>query len=303
MVQEVLEFLRPRPGGIYLDGTVGTGGHAEALLTHSSPAGTVIGIDTDAESLDVARDRLAPFGKRVLLLHGRYEDAPTLLREHGISKVHGVVLDLGLSSYQLEMPGRGFSFQKRDPLDMRMDRTQGYTALEFLKTVSARELASILREFGEERRANQIARAIVRGISERTAASTQELAASVCSTLPKGARRQRIHPATRTFQALRIVINRELEALRGALDALPSLIREGGRCCIISFHSLEDRIVKQGFSAWEKGCTCAPDLPMCVCGKTPVGRLVRRKVIRPAQEEVLRNPRARSARMRVIEKV
>jgi 16S rRNA (cytosine1402-N4)-methyltransferase len=301
LVQEVIEFLRPQPKGIYLDGTVGTGGHAEVLLTHSSPTGRVIGIDTDRESLEVARQRLARFGERVTLFHGRYEEAGSFLKSLGLTKVHGVLLDLGLSSYQLEMPGRGFSFQREDPLDMRMDRSQGSTASEFLKTISEKELAETLRDYGEERWARRIARATVKRFSAMTSPTAKDLAEIVLSAIPPGRRRQRIHPATRTFQALRIALNRELEALREILNLLPSLMYAGGRACIISFHSLEDRIVKHYFSAWEKGCLYGSDASPPVDKGVPLGHLVHRKVIRPTYEEILRNPRARSARMRVIE--
>jgi 16S rRNA (cytosine1402-N4)-methyltransferase len=302
MVQEIIKFLEPRPCRTYLDATVGTGGHTHAILDQSAPTGRVIGIDTDGESLNVARQRLAPFGERVILVHARYEEAGSILKGLGISGVDGVVLDLGMSSYQLETPGRGFSFQVDDPLDMRMDRTQAHSAFEFLRALPERDLADVLRNYGEERWASRIARAIARALSGNAAPTTRELAHIVRSAIPPERRRQRIHPATRTFQAVRIAVNRETEGLQNFLTVLPDLIHKGGRLCVLSFHSLEDRIVKQRFVAWERGCAYGLGSTSYGPRGIPVGHVLERKVIRPSRDEVFRNPRARSARLRVIER-
>jgi len=292
LVEEVIAFMRPEADKTYLDATVGTGGHAEALLARSSPTGRLIGIDTDAESLEIARQRLAPFGDRAVLVHGRYEEADSVLHGLGVSMVDGIVLDLGLSSYQLAAPGRGFSFQRDEPLDMRMDRSTGATAGDLLRRLSAGELARLLREYGEERWAARIGKGLVDRLAGTKDATTRDVVEAIMGILPPRARRQRIHPATRTFQALRIAVNRELEALEVFLGKLPFLLSQGGRACIISFHSLEDRLVKRACAAWVRGTSQG-----LVC------RPVHKKAIRPSQEEVARNPRARSARMRVIERV
>ncbi len=291
LVREVLAFMKPRQGGIYLDGTVGTGGHTEAILTCSAPTGRVIAIDTDGESLEIARHRLAPFGERVHFVHGRYEEADVILEHMGISGVDGILLDLGVSTYQLEWSGRGFSFQKNEPLDMRMDTSRGRPAWEVLHSLSKKDLSNIIREWGEERWAGRIGDALAKGLPRKGEVTTREVVELIVKALPRSARRQRIHPATRTFQALRIAVNRELEALELFLHKLPGMLREGGCACIISFHSLEDRMVKRSAAAWKKH----PQGSLC--------RFVHNKVIRPRHDEVVRNPRARSARMRVIEKV
>lgn len=292
LVEEIIAFMMPEADKTYLDATVGTGGHAEALLARSAPTGRLVGIDTDAESLEIARQRLAPFGDRAVLVQGRYEDADSILHDLGLSQVDGIVVDLGLSSYQLAAPGRGFSFQRDEPLDMRMDRSTGATAVGLLRTLSAGELAKLLREYGEERWAGRISKGLLERLSCKEEMTTRDVVEAIMGTLPPRARRQRIHPATRTFQALRIAVNRELEALEVFLVKLPSLLSEGGRACIISFHSLEDRMVKRACAAWAKGSS-----------EGRVCRPVHKKAIRPSQEEVSRNPRARSARMRVIERV
>ncbi len=294
MLEEVLRFLEPKPGGVYLDGTLGTGGHAEALLEASAPDGRVIGIDADPETLEIARERLSPFGDRLLLLHGRYEHSRDLLLRHGIEKVHGVLLDLGISRVQLELPARGFSFSRDDPLDMRMDRTQGEPLSALLRHLSEERMVELFRACGEGRWARRIAGAIVRRARRGELATTRELAETVLKALPGPPRRRRIHPATRVFLALRILVNRELEAVETFLETLPDILCEGGRCGILSFHSLEDRIVKEKFRAWESRPGEA--------GGALFRRLTK-KVIRPTPEEVARNRLARSARLRVVEKL
>ena len=304
MLEEVVGFLEPSPGKVYLDGTLGTGGHAEALLEKSAPTGKVVGIDADAESIEIARERLAPYGDRILLVHGRYEQARDILSQHGLSKVDGVLLDLGISRVQLEMSERGFSFSREGPLDMRMDRTCGVPADRFLQGLPEDQMALLFRTYGEERWARRIARAIVRRRKERgDISTTRELVETVLRAIPRQTRRARIHPATRVFLALRIAVNRELESLEEFLADLPDILRQGGRCCILSFHSLEDRIVKQRFRNWERP-PVDPSIPEDDSRKQePLLRQVRRKVLRPQEEEVLRNPLARSAKLRVAERL
>jgi len=289
LVREVMAFLEPMPDRSYLDGTLGTGGHAEALLQGSTPTGKVFGIDADADSLGIARERLAGYGDRIVFIHARFDQARSVLSEQGVDKVHGIVLDLGISKIQLEMPGRGFSFSRDDPLDMRMDRTRGLTAAQLLNRLSEEEMAHLFHTYGEERWARRIARAVVTTRKSRgEIRTTLEFAQTILRARPKNARRHaRIHPATRCFQALRIAVNRELESLEVFLADLPDLLHKGGRCCIIAFHSLEDRIVKHKFRDWEGD----------------LFRRLRKKVVRPEREEVLKNRLSRSARLRIVERL
>ncbi len=308
MLEEIVGFLNPAPQKIYLDGTLGTGGHADAFLQKSAPSGRVIGIDADAESLPLARERLAHHGNRITFVHGQYEDAKKILSEQGIACVHGVLLDLGISRIQLEMPERGFSFLRDDPLDMRMDRTQGLSAEQLLQRLSEEQMANLFYTYGEERLSRRIAGAIVyRRKIKGHISTTKELVEVVLQARPKKARRSRIHPATRVFMALRIAVNRELEALEKFLTDLPDLLCQGGRCCILSFHSLEDRIVKLRFQRWERGCRCQDISQPCTCderaGDKPVLRRIQKKIVRPQQEEIARNPLARSAKLRIAERL
>jgi len=304
MVEEVIRFLEPSPDRVYLDGTLGTGGHAEAVLKMSAPTGRVVGIDADSESLEIARKRLEPYGDRIVFAHARYEDARSILAGHGVQRVHGALLDLGISKVQLEMKGRGFSFSREDPLDMRMDRTRGPSAAEILARMPEDGIVQLFRTYGEERWAGRIARAIVeRRRTHGKVDSSLELADTIRSAVPARFRRARIHPATRCFQALRIEVNRELEALDRFLGDLPDLLEAGGRCCILSFHSLEDRMVKQRFRQLEQGAAGAETGgsadPHLQAGRF---RRVCKKVLRPSREEILANPLSRSAKLRVLER-
>jgi 16S rRNA (cytosine1402-N4)-methyltransferase len=281
----MLEALIPRSGAIYLDGTLGAGGYAEAILRASSPAGTVVGLDLDPKAVERSARRLAEFGDRFKPMQGGFQQAPALLASLGIDRIDGAVLDLGLSSNQLEDPQRGFSFQFSGPLDMRFDTDSDRTLLEYLRTTSREELEATLSTYGEERFSRRIARGIIDARDRGKLATTRDLAHVVTRLSPR--RRSRIHPATRTFQALRIAVNDELENLERALERIPPLIKPGGRFCIVSYHSLEDRRVKLSFR--EK--------------KRERGRwvLVTSKPIRPSEEERRANPRSRSARLRVLE--
>ena len=303
MLREVLESLDLKPGGIYVDGTVGGGGHAQGILTATAPDGILVGIDRDDEALAETGRVLEPFGKRKVLVKGDYADLEGILSGLGIERVDGIVLDLGVSSHQLETAERGFSFTKPAPLDMRMDRDATRTARQIVNTTDARELKRILHLYGEELLAGRIARAIVERRKAGPIETTDELAAIVASAMPARMSHGRIHPATRTFQALRIAVNDELTSLdRGIASGIDHL-KEGGRFSVISFHSLEDRMVKDLFRDASRGCTCPPDLPVCACGGKPRLRVITRKPLRPGEDEVDRNPRARSAKLRTAERI
>jgi 16S rRNA (cytosine1402-N4)-methyltransferase len=303
LIREVLESLVLKPGGIYVDGTVGGGGHAQAILAATAPDGIVIGIDRDDDALSESARVLEAFGARTFLVKGNYADMKGILSRLGMERVDGIVLDLGVSSHQLETAGRGFSFTKPAPLDMRMDRDAPWTARELVNTADPRELKRILREYGEELQAGRIARAIVERRKAGPIETTDELAGIIASAMPARMSHGRIHPATRTFQALRIAVNDELESLhRGIASGIDSL-KEGGRFSVISFHSLEDRMVKDLFRDASRGCRCPPDLPVCACGGRPRLRVITRKPVRPGEEEVEHNPRARSAKLRTAERI
>jgi 16S rRNA (cytosine1402-N4)-methyltransferase len=303
MVREVVASLRCRAGALYVDGTVGGGGHAEEILRSSEPDGRLIGIDTDEEALEEAAKRLAPFKKRVVLVKGNFVDMDTILAELNIGKLDGILLDLGVSSHQLDTARRGFSFTLDAPLDMRMDPSRGSSAYDLIGKLSEEELEKVIREYGEERMARRIARSIVENRRAAPIKTTADLAAAVIRAFPPEAGRQKIHPATRTFQALRIAVNDELTGLRHAIAGGAQRLKPGGRFSVISFHSLEDRIVKGAFRVGEKGCTCPPDFPVCACGRTPTLKVVNRKPIVPGAAEISRNPRSRSAKLRTVERI
>ena len=296
LYQEVLDGLRIKPGGRYLDGTVGGGGHARGILVASAPDGDFLGIDADPMAVALAGERLAEFGERVALVQGNFADLEEIALEHGFCPVDGILLDLGLSSLQLEAEGRGFSFQLDGPLDMRFDPSQATTAADLVNGLSMEELADILFRYGEEPRSRRVARSIVAG---RPINTTGELAALVCAVAPAIGRRRRLHPATRTFQALRMAVNEEQECLAEALPQALRLLAPGGRLVVISFHSLEDRLAKQFFRNEARDCLCPPEVPVCTCGHRAALGIVTKKPIRPSDEEVAANPRSRSAKLRI----
>ena len=301
LLEECLQALDIKPAGTYLDGTLGRAGHALELLRRL-PAGRFGGIDRDVPAIEAARERLAAYAGRVTLLHGNFRDLGDLLREAGISRVDGMLFDLGVSSPQLDEPRRGFSYMHDAPLDMRMDETEALDAFQVVNTWSGDELRRILYEYGEERYAPRIAQAIVRRRQESPIRTTGELAEVIRSAMPAAALREKQHPAKRSFQAIRIAVNGELEALPPMLEAAVENLAPGGRLAVITFHSLEDRIVKQAMRTLATGCTCPPEFPVCVCGKKPKLRLVTRKPIVSGREELEGNPRARSAKLRVAER-
>jgi 16S rRNA (cytosine1402-N4)-methyltransferase len=300
MPAEVLSCLQPKPGEVFLDGTVGGGGHSRLILEATAPNGKLIGLDRDPDALKEAAEVLAPFGERVVLLHRNFSEIGQVLAETGIDALDGLLLDLGVSSYQLDAPHRGFSFRNDAPLDMRMDPTTGATAAEILSEYDAEDLARIFRDFGEERHARRIARRIVQVRGQKPLLTTRQLAELVEDSVPKGRVPARIHPATRVFQALRIAVNRELEHVeKGLREGLASL-RPGGRMAVISFHSLEDRIVKHLFRQEAKDCLCPPGLPVCACGHQARVDLLTSRGLRAGEQEVDENPRARSAILRAV---
>ena len=293
LVGEVVLALRPQANGVYVDATLGEGGHAEALLRASVPSGRVIGIDRDAEVLRIARQRLTVFGSRVDIVHGHAAQLRSILETLEVPQVDGILLDLGVSSYQLETAERGFSFAREGPLDMRMDRRVEPTAATLVNTLGEGELANLIRRYGEEHWARRIARAIVRARRRAPLRTTQDLAAIITQVIPSGARPLRIHPATRTFQALRIAVNQELSALEGSLKVAIACLRSGGRLCVIAYHSLEDRIVKRTFQAYATSQE----------NSLPQVRLLTKKPVTSTLTERQINPRARSAKLRVLERV
>ena len=303
MPDEVVYFLKCESGGLYIDGTLGGGGHTARILEAAEPDGRVIGIDHDEDAINEARENLKNYISRVTTVKGNFADIKGILGEMGITGVNGIVLDLGVSSYHLEKPERGFSFRFEGPLDMRMDRSKDRTAREIVNKLREKELADIFRQYGEERWANKIAKAIVKRRKVGQITTTTELADIVCSSIPARYHPRDIHPATRTFQALRIVVNDELRNLERAIDDGVHLIKSGGRFVVISFHSLEDRVVKERFRALERGCICPLDFPECRCGKKPVLRIITKKPVIPSPAEIMSNPRARSAKMRAAERI
>ena len=302
LLREALEALAVSPGGFWIDGTVGAGGHAEAILRATAPDGRLLACDRDAQAVESARKRLAPFGDRVLLRHADYRRLPALLDEIGTGKVSGFLLDLGISSSQIDDPGRGFSFRKDGPLDMRIDRSQTTTAADLVNTLPEDRLAAILKEYGEDRAAKRVARAVTRARARAPILTTGRLAEIVAAAVPSHGP-SRIHPATRAFQALRIAVNRELEGLDRLLEEAAARLEPGGRIAVISFHSLEDRVVKRTFRGLTRRCVCPRDLPVCACGRPGIVRLVTPRAVRPSAEEERSNPRSRSARLRAAERL
>ena len=301
--EEVIQFLNPRPGGIYVDGTLGGAGHARLILERCTPGGMLIGIDQDREALQAAGQRLADFGTAARLVHGNFGELEQHLDRLGNPALDGFILDLGVSSHQLDSAGRGFSFQQDAPLDMRMDTSCGETAADLLNDLPEPELERIIRDYGEERWAKRIAAFIVRARQEAPLATTLQLVDIIKGAVPKAKWDERIHPATRTFQAVRIAVNRELESLEKGLRAALDRLKPGGRGVVISFHSLEDRIVKHIFREYATGCTCPRNFPVCACNNKPRVRVLTGRPVTATGQEIDVNPRSRSAKLRAIEKL
>ena len=301
LLEETIENLNIRPDGIYVDGTLGGGGHALEVVKQLSDKGRFYGIDQDDAAIAAAGERLSAYQDKITLIRSNYCHMQTVLAECGVTKVDGIVLDLGVSSYQLDTEERGFSYRFDTELDMRMDRRQSLTAKDIVNGYAEMELFRIIRDYGEDQFAKNIAKHIVKAREEKAIETTGELNEIIKAAIP-AKMRQNGHPSKKTFQAIRIECNRELEVLRDSLDTMMEMLNPGGRLCIITFHSLEDRIVKSAFKKQENPCTCPPEFPVCVCGKKPLGKVITKKPILPSAEELSENSRSKSAKLRVFEK-
>ncbi|TAN60093.1 16S rRNA (cytosine(1402)-N(4))-methyltransferase RsmH [bacterium] len=303
MAREAVHYLACAPGGVYVDGTLGGCGYALEILKASAPNGVLIGIDRDIDALKAAEETLRPFKDRVFLAKENFKNLRKVLLSNGLNAADAIVLDLGVSSHQLDTARRGFSFRFDARLDMRMDTSSTQTAHDLVNTLGKDELERILKNYGEERFARSIAAAIERARSFKPIETTSELARIISSAVPKRFHSKNIHPATKSFQALRIVVNSELDDLKDGISAATGALKKGGRLVVVSFHSLEDRIVKETFREMASTCVCPPRFPQCVCGKTASVKLVTKKAVKPQDDELRANPRARSARLRAIEKL
>jgi 16S rRNA (cytosine1402-N4)-methyltransferase len=302
MLGPVIELLNCKPGGIYVDATIGAGGYARSILEKSAADGVVLGLDWDGEAIERVRERLSGYGERLIVEKADFADIRRVLSEHGIREVDGIAADLGVSSFQIEDPKRGFSFIKEGPLDMRMNRDLPQTAADLVNKLPEKDLADLIYRYGEERLSRRIARAIVEARKKNRIADTRELAELIRKTVPATRDSFRIHAATRTFQALRIAVNRELDSLERFLPEALDVLKPGGSLCVVAFHSLEDRMVKEAFRNWARSCRCPRERAACECEGRPLVRLLTKKALRPSPDEVERNPRSRSARLRAVEK-
>lgn len=304
LLEEVIDNLNIKPNGIYLDGTLGGGGHSFHIAEKLTEGGRLIGTDQDADAIAAATKRLEPFADRVTIIRDNYENAARRVREMGITGVDGILLDLGVSSYQLDNVERGFSYKYDDtPLDMRMDDRQPLSARDIVNDYSEMELFHIIRDYGEDKFAKNIAKHIVAARANGPIETTGQLNEIIKAAIPTKMREKGGHPSKRTYQAIRIACNRELDVLQNSLDGFIDLLNPGGRFCVITFHSLEDRMVKNNFRTNENPCTCPPEFPVCVCGKKSKGKVITRKPILPSEEELEVNSRSKSAKLRVFEKI
>ena len=302
LLEETINGLNIRPDGTYVDGTLGGGGHAYEIARRLSDKGSIIGIDQDAAAVEAAGIRLKDFGEKVTIVRSNYCEMKSRLHELGIDKVDGIILDLGVSSYQLDTAERGFSYREDAPLDMRMDTRQTMTARDIVNDYSEMELYRVIRDYGEDKFAKNIAKHIVAARGRAAIETTGQLTQIIRESIPMKYQKMSGHPAKRTFQAIRIELNRELDVLRDSLDDMIDLLKPGGRLCIITFHSLEDRIVKSAFRKNENPCTCPSDFPVCVCGKVSKGKVITKKPILPSKEEQEYNSRSKSAKLRIFER-
>lgn len=303
LLNETVDALNIKEDGVYVDCTLGGAGHSALIASKLSEKGRLIGIDRDDFALGKARERLAKYGERIILLHANFVDGAQLIKDIGYDRIDGVVADLGVSSFQLDDATRGFSYMQDAPLDMRMSRQDSFSAYDVVNNYSEKELAKIIDLYGEERFASSIARKIVHRREEKKIETTLELADIIKSAIPAKNKLDGPHPAKRTFQAIRIEVNGELDIIADTINNFFPMLSSGGRMAVITFHSLEDRIVKHSFLETTKGCTCPKDFPVCVCGKKPTGNVITKKPILPSQEELEENPRSRSAKLRVCEKI
>lgn len=302
LLPEVIENLNIRPSGIYVDGTLGGAGHSSVIASRLTEGGRLIGIDRDEDAIRAASEKLKPYEDRVTVVRGNYEDTVTILKDLGVCGIDGMLLDLGVSSYQFDEAERGFSYREDAPLDMRMDKRDILTAYDVVNSYEEAELYRIIRDYGEDSFAKNIAKHIVQRRAEKPIATTFELSDVIKEAIPQKVRMKGGHPAKKTFQAIRIEVNRELEILEKSLGDIINILNPGGRLCVISFHSLEDRIVKQCMKLAEDPCICPKDFPVCVCGRKPLGKVITRKPITAGEEELSENQRAHSAKLRVFER-
>ena len=302
LLQETIDGLNIRPDGVYVDGTLGGGGHSYEIASRLSNRGQLIGIDQDEAAITAAGERLKEFGDRVIIVRSNYRNTKSILQSLQIEKIDGMMLDLGVSSYQLDTEERGFSYRYDAPLDMRMDKRQTLTARDIVNGYSEMELFRVIRDYGEDKFAKNIAKHIVAARQQSPIETTGQLNEIIKAAIPAKMRAEGGHPSKRTYQAIRIECNKELEVLRDSLEELIALLNPGGRLCIITFHSLEDRIVKSAFKKAENPCTCPPSFPVCVCGKVSQGKVITNKPILPGEEELERNSRAKSAKLRIFER-
>ena len=302
LLEETVNGLNIKPDGIYVDGTLGGGGHAYEICRRLGNKGSIVGIDQDEAAIEAAGIRLKDFGEKVTIVRSNYCEMKSVLQGLGIDKVDGIVLDLGVSSYQLDTAERGFSYREDAPLDMRMDRRQTMTARDIVNDYSEKDLYRVIRDYGEDKFAKNIAKHIVIEREKRSIETTGQLTEIIRGAIPMKFQKKSGHPAKRTFQAIRIELNRELDVLKNSLDEMIGLLNPGGRLCIITFHSLEDRIVKSAFKKNEDPCTCPKDFPVCVCGKVSKGSILTRKPILPSEEELEENSRSKSAKLRIFER-
>lgn len=302
LLQETIDGLNIRPDGVYVDGTLGGGGHSYEIASRLSDRGQLIGIDQDEAAITAAGERLKEFGDRVIIVRSNYRNTKSILQSLQIEKIDGMILDLGVSSYQLDTEERGFSYRYDAPLDMRMDKRQTLTARDIVNGYSEMELFRVIRDYGEDKFAKNIAKHIVAARQQSPIETTGQLNEIIKAAIPAKMRAEGGHPSKRTYQAIRIECNKELEVLRDSLEELIGLLNPGGRLCIITFHSLEDRIVKSAFKKAENPCTCPPSFPVCVCGKVSQGKVITNKPILPGEEELERNSRAKSAKLRIFER-
>lgn len=304
LLYETIDSLNVKPDGIYVDGTLGGGGHALEVCKRLGEYGRLIGIDQDADAIEAATRRLKNYESKVTVVRSNYENIQMIIKDLGIERVDGIYLDLGVSSYQLDMPERGFTYREEDaPLDMRMDQRNEQTAADIINTYSEFDLYRIIRDYGEDKFAKNIAKHIVRARETKPVRTTGELTEIIKEAIPAKVRAVGGHPSKRTFQAIRIELNKELEVLNRSIDTMIDLLKPGGRLSIITFHSLEDRIVKVRFKTNENPCTCPPDFPICVCGKASKGKVITRKPVVPTEEEIESNKRSKSSKLRVFERI
>lgn len=303
LLEETIEYLNIKPKGIYVDGTLGGGGHSDKIIDKLSNDGLLIGIDQDLEALNASKNRFKNKGKNIIYIHDNFSNISEILHNLNIDRIDGMILDLGVSSYQLDNKERGFSYMSDSELDMRMNQDSGITAKDIVNTYPKERLQEIIREYGEEKWAKRIAEFIENYRNEKEINTTHELVEIIKAAIPAGARRDGPHPAKRTFQALRIEVNNELSILENSIKKITNSLKLGGRICIITFHSLEDRIVKNTFKELSLSCSCPPELPVCVCNKKSLLKIITRKPILPSSKEIENNPRSRSAKLRVAERI